>query len=68
MKKLILVDEAERPSTFYLLKAIERRLEEACDMEDPYDPEYQDDPYLDMYEEEDKLTLLAAIKRFIDAS
>lgn len=66
MKRLILIDEMERPSTYYLLKALERRLEESLDLEDPYDPEFQDDPYLDMYDEEVKLEFLSQIKKFID--
>lgn len=68
MKRLILIDEKERPSTYYLLKAVERRLEESLNLEDPYDPECADDPYLDMYEEDQKLELLSTIKRFVDDS
>lgn len=67
MKKLVVIDEFERPSTFLLLKSLERRLEESLDLEDPYDPEFQDDPYLDMYEEDQKMDLLSAIRKFIDA-
>lgn len=68
MKKLILIDEAERPDTYYLIEAVKRRLLEALDLEDPYDPEFAEDPYLDMFEEDEKQRLLQAIEEFIGAS
>jgi hypothetical protein len=64
MKRLILIDEAERPDTYYLIEALKRRLLEALDMEDPYDPEFADDPYLDMFDEDEKQALLAAVEEF----
>jgi hypothetical protein len=68
MKRLILIDEAERPDTYYLIEAVKRRLLEALDLEDPYDPEFAEDPYLDMFEEEEKQALLKAIEDFVGLS
>jgi len=68
MKRLIIIDEVERPDTYYLIEAIKRRLLEALDLEDPYDPEFTEDPYLDMFEEAEKQQLLKAIEEFIGGS
>lgn len=64
MKRLIIVDDSERPDTYYIIEVLKRRLQESLNLEDPYDPDFAEDAYLDMYQEEEKMKLLTAIEEF----